>query len=406
MRQPSRVADSAASRSPVVGHIGLAEAGNLGDDLILIAVVRAITDAIPGARVRFLSHGLPLQWAEISERLSTVIDLDPVRAARGVGQMVRGPRILSGCSAVVFGGGGLLQTSHHPLRPYHWLRYVGVGRHHPPAVAAGLGLGPLSSKWARRLARGPRYFEQCWVRDDESQNLAQEFGWDARRCSDFVDAEFLRALGLSPQPRRQTGPLGVALRAWPGLDPELVARHVERVGVRHGIDRIEFFVLESKHGRGPDVDFTNRVSDRVRLPTSVTAYDSQNLLEMLDQMMECSAAIAMKLHAAVVWSYAGIETYPVIYAPKVAAHFGLPYRGLQILEQPVRTDEMREPSFTPSAHRVVGEWLRSGPPSGATQAAMRWPTHIALGVTSDLIQAAKAFKDRRPRSRLSHGSDS
>lgn len=392
--------------SVTIGHVGLAEAGNLGDDLILIAVVRAISAALPGARVRFLSHGFPLNWESVQERLRLNVDLQQVHAGRGVGQMVRAPRLLDGCSAVVFGGGGLLQTSHHPLRPYHWLRFLGAGKRHPPAIAVGLGLGPLSEKWLERLGRGPRYFEQCWVRDDASRSLARRLGWDARLCSDFVDSEFLDALGLPPGSAPKDGPLGIALRAWPGLDAELVAQHIERVAAGRGIERITFFVLESKHGRGPDVDFTHAVSDCVKLPTSVWVYDSQNLFEILDRMMECSAAISMKLHAGVLWEYAGAVIYPIIYAPKVAALFRLPYRGLEVLEESVQADVLREAGSVPSAHRVVGEWLKIARPPGATQAAMDWRSLLVLGIRSDLIRVGKVFKARSRGRKKSLGGSS
>lgn len=388
----SRVSDGQL----VIGQIGLAEAGNLGDDLILIAVVRAIAQGAPGARVRWLSHGLPIDWGPIRERLLLDVELDPLWASREPPQAVTGPGAFRDCSGVVFGGGGLLQTTHHPFRPYHWLRYLGFADKRPPVIAAGLGLGPLSAEWLNRLSSLPPFFDECWVRDDASLRLAQEFGWRPQRCLDFVDDDFMSALGFPHATSAAEGRLGVALRAWPGLDVDDVARHITRIARQTGLDRAEFFVLESTEGSGPDVDFSSRVGKALRLPNSMTIYNSKNLDEVISRMSECPTAISMKLHASILWGHSDATLYPIIYAPKVAAHFDRPYGGLEVLEQEAKPQVLSETATIPSAATVVRNWVVGGMVVNAETRALSLPAHLELGLRSNAHGVCRRL---RPKNR-------
>ena len=65
----------------------------------------------------------------------------------------------------------------------------------------------------------------------------------------------------------------------------------------------------------------------------------------------------MKLHSSAVWASVGVSIYPISYAPKTAAFFGLPYQGLQISTDVV--EPAKEEAATPRAQSVLGDWLRS-----------------------------------------------
>lgn len=340
-----------------VATIGLAQAGNFGDDLILVAVAKAISSAFPAAEVHHLDFGSPLNWEAVRRQAGITVGLVSWQPPRDIPGTNRISRMFGHCDVTVFGGGGLLQTSHHPMRPYHWLRYLGSGRKARPSLAVGLGLGPLDGAWYQRLRRQGTPFTECYVRDDYSLRLArQELGWDAQRSSDFIDGTFLREVGLSGSAQGNDS-LGVALRDWPGLKSNDLAQHIFDVANREGRNSVEFFVLESKSGKGPDVDFTRAVQKALpsSLPSIVHIYQGGDPLEFARLLLRCSTAISMKLHSSAVWAAAGASVYPIFYAPKTAELFGRPWRGLEVGDKPIPvvTDERT----VPRAHDVTRSWL-------------------------------------------------
>lgn len=317
---------------PVVGVVGLGEAGNLGDDLILAAVVQAVDRALPGARVRHLSYGEHLDWQDLGARLG--LSRLPERAApvRPLPWSTN-HRLFADADVVLVGGGGLLQTSHHPLQPFLWLDHLPTDRR-IPVIGVGLGMGPLSPSWRRTFLRRPSPFDELYVRDDDSATLSgRDLGWPAARCLDFVDETFLRDV-LAVPARPVDGPrsVGVSLRRWPDLDADDVAQHVRDVAASSDCDRVDLFVLEAKGGRGQDVTFSEDVAGRLGgLTAQVHTYRPAQLTGFLERMSGCTVAVGMKLHACAVWAAAGVPVHPVVYAPKVAAFYGLPYRGTQIV---------------------------------------------------------------------------
>lgn len=351
----SRNADAPPVR---VGVISLGEAGNLGDDLLLIAMIHAIAESGVVDEVAYLSHGDGLDWENLARRLNLSVALLPRSPGRDLPVTRRESRLFEDCEAVVLGGGGLLQDVHHPVRPYHWLRYVPP---HVPALAAGLGAGPLGERWDRVLATTGMPVDTCYVRDDDSAKLLHgRFGWEVERAADFVDGVLVGQLVGSKGGATSTSrALGVAVRAWPGLDARELSAHVDEVARRLGLEEVRLFALEARGGEGPDVDFTREVAARLDLPCSLNVYSPVRVVEFIDAMVECSAAVSMKLHSSALWSHAGVPVYPIIYAPKTAALFGLPYRGLEVRNE----ESAMAPEWLarPRSHDVVKDWLISRP---------------------------------------------
>ncbi len=342
-----------------VGVVGLGEAGNLGDDLILIATVDAVYDAYPEAEIEFLSFGQELDWRSIAIGRGYPAVPKRVRHRFEVPLFRQNAWTYRDRDVIIFGGGGLLQTSHNKDRPYGWLSYLpraGVGS--PRVLATGLGLGPLSNAWVHRLQRMGTPFDLAWLRDPDSVALSKKsLGWAANECSDFIDSTFLGSWGLKSIEGDRTRTLGVALRLWPGFTPEAAAEHIRMVYRRHKCKKVILFVLESNRGGGIDVDFSTRVSHRANLPVQVCVYQPQELMEFLQEMAEVDIAISMKLHSSAIWATLGVPMYPVVYAPKIAALFGLEYRGFQIVDAVVPVPEVKV--GVPRASETVGAGLRT-----------------------------------------------
>jgi len=352
-----------------IAIVSLGEAGNLGDDLILLAVVQAISDTCPEVEVSFLSFGEHLEWKSLAPRLQLRAVPKPFSPTRDWPGSRSHARLFASSDLIVFGGGGLIQTSHNPDQPYSWLSYLPNTKDGPKVLAVGLGLGPISDVWKGRLQSLGSPFDATYLRDQQSLRVAHDdLGWAALRCIDFVDGRFLSQFldpnGTKPQANR----LGVALRAWPGLSAEVVARHVMEVARRHDIEQVDFFVLESKGGQGIDVSFAESVQRRtLDMDGRIHVYTGQNLEPLLHEMARCEIAISMKLHASAIWAAQEVPMYPIVYAPKIASFFGLPYEGLSIVGHVV--PPVQEEVDAPRSASIVGQMVpqllsKSAPPVG------------------------------------------
>lgn len=341
-----------------VAIIGLIEAGNLGDDLIFVGLLKALSENPDIDEVVHLSFGESLSLEEFNIRLGGSAARQAVPAPSEFLSPRRRRRLFSSADIAIFGGGGLLQDVHHPLRPYHWLRYLPPG---VPAVAVGIGIGPLSRRWyiAFQLARSP--FTRVLVRDDESLRLAGEFGWPAERCSDFVSPAFLAGLvsrlEVSLEDSGADAVLGVSVREWPGLSDSEIAQRVRVLTRRHSCNLVCIFVLEAKRGSGIDVDQAYRVSALLDSRVRISVYDPRDPAAFLRDMASCTVALSMKLHASAIWGAFGVPIYPIIYAPKTASLFGRPYTGLEIV------DEALTPLLFDDSVPYAGEALLASLPS-------------------------------------------
>lgn len=343
------------ARLEKVGLVSLGEAGNLGDDLILIAAVQAISDSGGARTVKYLSHGQPLPWEKIRGVLDLDVDLEKSQRAKEYAFWREASRFRD-CDAIVLGGGGLLQDVHHPVRPYQWMQYCDGD---VPTLGVGLGLGPLGRRWDA-VFRTWQPLDRVYVRDDDSARLAHSrFGWEVGRSSDFVDPIFadkvlgqVPALGNSPGRR-----LGISIRAWPGLNLRSIAMSVERLATDFGADSTAVFVLESRLGGGPDVEISRSLAQMISGQCDVYVYDGNNLFSFLSEFLSCNAGVSMKFHASVLWTLFGVPVLPISYAPKTAALFGVPFRGLEFLPMVRRAESIWFSG--PRSHDIVVQWLRS-----------------------------------------------
>lgn len=385
--------------APEIGIVSLGEAGNLGDDLILVAVIDAVYTAQPEARVAFLSSGLELDlaslvasrnWPSLPKRLQRRAELPFVRSNR---------RYYREADAVIFGGGGLLQTSHSPVVPYSWLSYLPRGRDRGGSLAVGLGLGPLSERWVKRLRSLGRPFDELWVRDQFSRTLAiDNLDWSADVCHDFISAEFVRSFIPGIFTRTDAKVLGVALRAWPGLDEVTMAQHIQRLALSHEAGMVRFFVLESNSGGGEDVEFCARVASRLEYPCEHIVYRGDQILDFMMSMRDVDIAISMKLHSSAIWAAFDVPMYPIYYAPKVASFFGMDFRGLEI------SDEIRTPAIStmpwPQASDVIVERLPGLLERGPGHAVGTFSSFARIGYQLRWLIWALATKVRRSSERV------
>ena len=120
------------------------------------------------------------------------------------------------------------------------------------------------------------------------------------------------------------------------------------------MDEIRLFVLEANLD-GPDIPFTQAVMSHLTAArASLHVYEPTDLVSFVSSMSQCDVAVSMKLHSSAIWAAAGIPIFPISYAPKTAAFFGVPYRGLEIFSttmDPVSDLEV------PRAEGILEDWL-------------------------------------------------
>lgn len=319
-----------------IGIIGLCEAGNLGDDLILAALLSSLSELCPGADVRFLSHGYPIDSALSELKVCESLDLGRIQYREGI--LYDHHTWFEDRDVVIFGGGGLIQDSHHPLRPYQWLRLL-PRNPRTKTVAIGLGTGPVSPHWQKILKQLGDPFDIAFLRDVNSVKLATSWGWNVELSRDAVSRDFIQSLTSPRQyPLDRSDTLGVAVRSWPGLSAARIAARIETIAKSHNVSHVRIFTLESKGSVGVDVDFANAISKQLSMQNDIMIYNSDNLTDFIQKMGDCSIALSMKYHSSIIWASLNVPIYGITYAPKTSALFGHEFQGLEILSGPARLD--------------------------------------------------------------------
>lgn len=342
------------------GIVGLGEAGNLGDDLILIATIDAIYEAEQESEIKFLSFGQELDWSRLAVERSYPDIPQRVLAKPEIPLLRQNSNLYKHCDVIIFGGGGLLQTSHDRNRPYNWLSYLpNLGKDTPRVLATGLGLGPLAPVWIQRLRQMGTPFDSAWLRDEDSLKLSRDvLGWPGEECRDFIDREFLSSLLVArPENQPVTRRLGIALRDWPNFTIDDGVKFIESVIRRHECEDIVFFVLESNNGLGRDVVFSEQIARRLSRPSRIRAYIAGELNEFLEDMSTIDIAISMKLHSSAIWGTLAVPMYPIFYAPKVAALFGKKFRGFEMVDEMLQIVD--QAPHIPRSHQVVADGIRN-----------------------------------------------
>ena len=198
------------TRIAIVGYYGF---GNLGDEMILASLVRAVTSAHPSSQITVLSgspestrrmHGVDaVAWNDPGAIIETVAEAD----------------------GVVLGGGGLFHDywgvdPEAILNPAHWgiAYYAGVaglaGALQVPLELFAVGVGPLLTEGGRRLTREcVRIASGASVRDEDSAVTLAALGFEGVEIApDPAWAFDPPARAAEPAPSAGPPRIGVALR--------------------------------------------------------------------------------------------------------------------------------------------------------------------------------------------------
>ncbi|HDH03661.1 MAG TPA: hypothetical protein ENH15_05395, partial [Actinobacteria bacterium] len=281
---------------------------NLGDELLSLAVVQKLK-----------ARGVePL-----------LISTDPSMTAASLGVKsighTRWPAVtgaIRSASALIFGGGGLVQDVTSQLNlPYHLARPRIASALRTPFSGIGLGIGPLTTRPAKLMAR--RVLNKAravGVRDEASADLARSLGIndvvlgaDLALCLPVPDVRIQDRLVVSLRPPVRGGWSPVAGRR-SELDDGWIAAAAKALDAAIAATGLSVHFVPLQTDRDDVVH--RRVAERMRSPSS---HASPTLGSVFDEIASGRVVIAMRYHAAIGALLGARPAVLLGYDPKVDA---------------------------------------------------------------------------------------
>ena len=347
---------------------------NLGDD----ALLQVLLEQLPSSAQPIITAH---DQQQDSERFG-VACVDRRSLARVV-------KALGSASALVFGGGSLLQDSTSFLSLLYYATLILVARSQgKPVLLWAQGLGPLRRRRSRLLVRALLATSTaCSWRDPESATLARQLGWQATAQQRKAAAGPAGAgVGSDPVwtlPRRlwqgQGGPLLLCFRPTTQLQgeawrPWLAA--IEQLAPEREVIWVPF------HG-GQDQGLLDRL-DREGLVPEALRRRSRELVpgtpaQAMDLFAGSGLVLAMRLHGLILAAVSGAPVAALSYDPKVAAAaqaLGCPVVDLAstgreehllaawraCLDQPPAWERVEQLRESGAVHRLLFNHLLTQPP--------------------------------------------
>ncbi len=313
----------------IAGYYGF---GNLGDEAILVGIVRRLKEGWPGARLRVTHGGFspvlpdvePVPWNDLPALVEAAHTADLI--VLGGGGIFFDYWAFEADSVLTRRMGGVTYYATFPL--------LATLLRKPLAIWA-VGVGPFRSEAARRLTRlSFLQADYASVRDPDSAAVLAELGIEADRVTVAADPAFdlepVSRQRVEQILRREGVPfgrplLGVALRQWDvGVDPEVwvtaVAAALDRFVVAHDLTAI-FIPFQQVPGHLTDdrqaaLEVAARMSCPDRVVMLAGNYSPEEVAGLLAQ---CDLVVGMRLHSVVLAAVAGTPAVCLVYDPKVRA---------------------------------------------------------------------------------------
>ena len=290
-------------RIVVAGWFG---SGNLGDELILRAIIRELREI--GAEPAAITSDAAHTW------LNHRIDSHTHRSPRDHRRLAADLRRADGLVLT----GGLIQNETSPWNlPHHAGRLWAAGG--TPAAAAGLGAGRVNGRWGKLVAeRMMRKVSPVVVRDRDSATRLGDLGVRDIR----VGADPVLALQPDPvaagntmcvilRPPNRPGPGTAAAKARPP-SPERAQRTAEALDA--AADQLGFTIRLVAFHAGRDQAVHEEVAKRLTVSAELL---SPGLDEAMTEVGRSRLVVAMRYHGAVAALLADRPAVLIDYSPKM-----------------------------------------------------------------------------------------
>jgi polysaccharide pyruvyl transferase CsaB len=269
-----------------VAALGYYGFGNLGDEAVLAGIRTALRGPFPDAELLVLTSNATATRA-----------LHPSVATADRWSWKETFAALKGTDLFVFGGGSLLQDA-TSARSVLWYSLMALmaRRRARRVLWWGQGVGPLSQGRSRTLVRLiGNQADGITVRDEKSAALLKEIG--VRRSIEVVADP---AFALTPTPASQPNGTVVALRAWPGVSPETLARALP------GATAVPMHLPDDLTAQG-------------ELPCYNWLQAGSSVEDVLGHFAVAEQCVAMRLHALIFAARCATPFVALSYDPKVVA---------------------------------------------------------------------------------------
>ena len=277
----------------VAGYYGF---GNLGDE--------AIRDALVGELTRS-ELVTPILLVASKTRKDEVKRSSPIRVFAA----------LRGASAILFGGGGLLQNRTSNRSLYYYLSLILLAcLSRRPIFLLGQGIGPIRGM----LARGATHYAlskavYIGCRDQRSLDLLERIGLKGVLDGDLFFL-FPPIAQLLAAPRDETPRIVLSLKG-PGTATrqELIERSVELIEGVHGDTSALFILLPFFPAK--DLSLAEEITRRLSFPCQITSPDSVE--EASEAIASADLLISSRLHPLEFALRVGTPMLAIAEDPKV-----------------------------------------------------------------------------------------
>jgi len=301
------------SKVLVSGYYGF---NNAGDEAMLMAMLEAFRDGIPGVQVAVLSRD-----PERTEQEHHVFGVPRANLFA-----IR--RWVKWADLIVSGGGGLLQDVTGSLNILYYLGIVALGLwYKKPVMLYGHGIGPVRARVLRLLVRLVcDRVNLITVRDQASLRELQRMG--IRRPSMHVTADPVLGLGAVPDPdgqgarilagwgvSLQSPVIGISPRKW-GKDPSqipILASVCDHLCIHLGA-QVVFCPMQFPE----DLEVSKEIASHMKRPAIII----DRRLSVRDLMWAIGAMdlmLGVRLHGLILASMMGVPVVGISYDPKVDA---------------------------------------------------------------------------------------
>lgn len=300
---------SAAPSRPRVLLSGYYGFGNAGDEAVCAAIARTLR-----------SHGGDPDLTVLSGDPSATLRDHGIRAVRRKDLF----RALPNADALFQGGGSLLQDATSARSVFYYLYVILAARMiRRPVFLYAQGIGPLTLPTSRAAVRTVlNRVQAITVRDTASRALLESLA--VSKPPVYVTADPVWALEPAPRERarliweRQGLPtdgtaVGLALRAWPGLDVADIG-----AGIADGLRERGLTPVLLPMQRPEDEVLAYQMSERAHART-LCLHGAYHPAEMMAFTRQCSFVIGMRLHALIFAAAVGTPVLGLPYDPKVTA---------------------------------------------------------------------------------------
>ena len=293
-----RVSDPGVGAGPRILVCGWAGAGNVGDELLISAVVDCLRSAgaapVVASRDPTTTSGLhgvkSVAWGPWGWRRAL-----SKRKGSGWGGPIDG---------VCVGPGGIIQdwTSYWSL-PAHLLAPLRLARRGKPVVGVGLGAEPLRRRSSRRMLRSVLQGSLVVVRDSASAAAMAAAGVDAT-----VGADLVFGLDLAGLERRPEIVVAVGADAAPGrlrpasrrlttVEPSLVAAALGALA-----ERVDASIVLACFRGAPDREYAQLLASRIRQHTEILGPDIDG---QVDRVRSARLLVSSRYHPVVIAARSG-----------------------------------------------------------------------------------------------------